>query len=78
MKLNVIFSVDYLHLKDFFKSKCELYSRVPLTLSQRKIIVSYHASNHKLVIKIGRWSTIPFLKDNRLCHFCFYNMMHTL
>ena len=78
MKLNIIFIVDYLHFKDLLKYKCELYMRQSLTSSQYKIFVAYYVSNHRLVIKTGRWSTIPFSRDNRLFHSCSYNMRHTL
>ena len=37
--------------------------------------VAYHTSNHRLAIEIGRWSTIPISRDNRLCHFCSYNVV---
>ena len=63
MKLNIIFIVDYLHFKDLLKYKCELYMRQSLTSSQYKIFVTYYVSNHRLVIKAGRWSTIPFSRD---------------
>jgi hypothetical protein len=67
MTPNIVFSVDYLHLKDFLKYECEVYLRQPLTPSKCKIIVTY------LIILISR--------DNRLCQFCCYNvveMRHTL
>ena len=58
------------HLKDFLKYKCKLCLKQPMTPSQRKIIVAYHTSNHRLAIQIIRWRTIPISRDNRLCHFC--------
>ena len=79
--LNIIFSVEYLHLKEFLKYVCELYLRQWLTPSQRKIIAVYRTSNHRLAIKIGQWSTTIISRDNSLCHLCCYNvveMRHTL
>ena len=67
--------LDYLHLKDFLKYKCELYLKQSLTPPQCKVIVDYHTSNHRLAIEIGRWSTIPIARDNRLCHFCSYDIV---
>ena len=65
--------LDYLHLKDFLKYECELYLQQLLTPSQRKIIVAYRTSNHRLAIETGWWTTIPISRDIRLCHFCSYN-----
>ena len=64
--------LDYRHVMDFLKYKCELYLKQPLAPPQHKIIVAYCTSNHRLAIKIGRWSTIPIHGDNRTCHFCPY------
>ena len=57
----------------FLKYKCQLYLKHPLTPSQRKIIVAYRTSNHKLFIKNGRWTSSPISRGTRLCHFCSYN-----
>ena len=46
--------LDYLHLKDFLKYECELYSEQPLTPPQHKIIAAYHTSNHRLAIETGQ------------------------
>jgi hypothetical protein len=43
----------YLHLEDFLKYECELYSKQPLTQPQHKIIVAYCTLNHRLAIEIG-------------------------
>ena len=67
--------LDYLHLKDTLKYECELYLKQPLTPPQRKIIVSYSTSNHRLAIEIGQWSTIPISRDTSLCHFCYYSLI---
>ena len=67
--------LDYLHLKVFLKYECELYLKQPLTPPQRKIIIGYPTSNHRLVAKIGRWSTNPIFRDTRLCHFFSYNVI---
>ena len=67
--------LDYIHLKDFLKYKCELYLKQPLNPSQRKIIVAYHALNHGLAIETIHRLTIPIPKDNRLCHSCSHNLV---
>ena len=65
--------LDYLHLKNFLHSECELYLKQPLTLPQRKIIAAYHSLNHRLAIEIGRWTVILISRGTRLCHFYCYN-----
>ena len=45
--------LDYLHLKDFLEYECEFYLKQLLTPPQRKIILAYRTSNHRLVITIG-------------------------
>ena len=62
-------NLDSLHLKDFLKYECEMYVKQPLTPPQRKIIGAYCTSNHRLAIEMGRWTTIPISRDDRLCHF---------
>ena len=56
MTLNLIISANYLHLKDFLKYRCELYLKQPLTPPQRKIIVAYRTSNHRLTLDGGELS----------------------
>ena len=63
--------LDYFHLKDFLKYKCELHLKQPLTPPPCNIIVAYNTSNHRLGIETTQWSTI--LNNTRLCHFCFYS-----
>ena len=46
--------LDCLHLKDLLKYDYELYLKQPLTPPQHKIIATYHTSNHRLAIQIGR------------------------
>ena len=65
--------LDYLHLKDFLKYKSEFYLKQLLTPPQRKIIVAYRTSNHRLVIETKRRTIIPISRDARLCHFFSYN-----
>jgi len=65
--------LDYLHCKDFLRYECELYLKQPLTLPQCKTIIAYRTVNHRLAIKIRRWSTIPIPSDDRLSHYCSYN-----
>ena len=67
--------LDYLHLKDFFKYKCELYLKQLLTPPPHKIIAAYCTPNHKLVINIGRWTTIPISRETTLCHFWSCNAL---
>ena len=67
--------LDYLHLKDSLKYDCELYLKQSLTSSQLKIIVAYHTSIHRLSIETRQWSTTPMPRENRLCHFCSYNVV---
>ena len=67
--------LNYLHLQNFLKYECELYSKQPLTPPQCKIVVAYHASNHRLVIDIWRWTTIHISRNNKLCKFCPYNVV---
>jgi len=66
--------LDYLHLKDFLKYECKLYLEQPLTSPQCKFIIAYRTLNHRLGIEIGRWLTIPISRDDKLCHFCSYNL----
>ena len=65
--------LHYLHLKDFLKYECELYLKQPLTPPELKIISTFHTSNHRLVIEIGRWSIDPLFTVDRLCHFYSYS-----
>ena len=69
-------------LEDFLKYECEMYLKQPLTPPQHKIIATYRTSNHRLPINIGRWSTIPISRDERLCASFDVNawlqMSHTL
>jgi hypothetical protein len=44
--------IDYLHLKDFLKYKCELYLKQPWTPPQCKIITAYCTSNLRLPLKL--------------------------
>ena len=67
--------LDYLHLKDFLKYKCQLYLKQPLAPPQHKIIVAYCTSNRRLAIENGQCSTNRISRDNRLCHFCSYNVV---
>ena len=69
--------LNYLHLKDSLKYKCEMYLKQPLTSPQHKVLVAYHTSNRRLAIEIGWWSTIPISRDTRLCHLCSYNAIDT-
>ena len=39
------------------------------------IIVAYHNSNHGLAIEIGQCLVIPISRDNKLCHFCSYDVV---
>ena len=55
--------------------ECGLYLKQPLTPPQCKIIAAYYTSNHTLAIKTRQWSTTPISRDNRLCHFCSYNVV---
>ena len=43
--------LDYLHLKDIDKYKCELYLKQPLTPTQHNIIVAYRTLNYRLTIE---------------------------
>ena len=70
--------LDYLHLKDFLKYKCEFYLKHPLTAPQRKIIIAYHTLNHRLAIEIERWTIIPISRDTRLWHFRSYNALEIM
>ena len=47
--------LDCLHLKDFLKYECELYSKQPSTPTQRKIIATHRTSNHRLAIENRQW-----------------------
>ena len=47
--------LDYRHLKDFLKYEYELYLKQSLTPPQRKMIATYHTSNHRLAIAPRRW-----------------------
>ena len=55
--------LNYLHLKDSLKYKCEMNLKQPLTSPQHKVLVAYHTSNRRLAIEIGRWSTIPISRS---------------
>ena len=68
-----IYELDYLHLKGFLHSECDLYGEQPLTPPQCKIIVVYSRLNHRLAIEIGWWSINPW--DSKLCYFCSYNVV---
>ena len=55
---------------DFLKYECELYMKQSSTPpQQRKIVVAYRTSNHRLVIETGQWSSVPISRDNVVCHF---------
>ena len=69
--------LDYLHLKNFYIHEHELYLKQPLTPPQRKTIVTYNISNHRLASDTRWWSNVSFSKDNRSRHFAFI-MRHTL
>jgi hypothetical protein len=66
-----LLNLDYFHLKDFLKYSCELYLKQPLTPPQWKTIVAYCTLNHRLAIEIGRWTTIPISRYNKLMSFWF-------
>ena len=63
-------NLDFIHLKHVLKYKCKLYLKQPLGPPQRKIIVAYHTTNHRIASEIGRRSSIPISRNNRPCHFC--------
>jgi hypothetical protein len=44
---------------DSLKYECELYLKQSSTPPQRKIVVAYHTSNHRLVIEIEQWLKCP-------------------
>lgn len=73
---------DHLLLKDFLNYDYATHLKQRVSLSQRKTIVAYHASYHRLAIEIGRWPTIPLPRVNKLCHFSslttYLRMRHTL
>ena len=69
--------LNYLLLKDFLKCECEFYLKQPLTPSRSKIIGDYCTSNRRFVIEIRWWSTIPISRENKLCHFCSYNIVES-
>ena len=60
--------------KDFLKYECELYLKQPSTPPQCKIIAAYRTLYHRLAIETGQSSTIPNFGDDRLCHFCSYDV----
>ena len=47
----------------------------PLTPPERKSIVAYRTSNHKLAIETDQWLNNPTPKINKLCHFCSCNVV---
>ena len=56
----------YLHLKDFLKYECELYSKQPLTQPHHNIIIACYTLNHRLAIEIpdiGWLSLSPYIID---------------
>lgn len=63
------------HFEDFLNHEFELYLKQQLTPPQRKIIVAYCISNHRLAIEFGMQLTIPIPKDDTSCHFCTYNVV---
>lgn len=67
--------LDYLHFLDFLKYDCESCLKQPLTPPYCKIFINYRTQSHRLVaIRIGRWSTLPIFRVNRLCQlFCSHN-----
>ena len=67
--------LNYIHFRDFLIYECQLHSKQLLTPPQRKIIVTYRSLNHRLVIEIGWWLTIPISRDDRVCHFWSYNVV---
>jgi hypothetical protein len=48
------FHLSWKNLQRIFSYKCILYLKQSLTPPQRKIIVAYRTSNHRLAIEIGR------------------------
>jgi hypothetical protein len=57
----------------FRKYECELYFEAPIDSTTTQYQCFYRTSNQRLAIKTSRWSTIPFSRYTRLCHFCSYN-----
>ena len=67
--------LDYFLLEDFLKYECGLFLKQLWRPPKHKIIVAYRTSNHRFANETIRWSSVPTSRDNRLCHFCSYDMV---
>jgi hypothetical protein len=67
--------LGHLHLKGLFQLRMWIVLESTLDTTQRKIVVAIDTSSHIVDIEIGWWWTIPTPRDNKLYHFCSYNIV---